>query len=284
MADGIRTAPCDWPVILRDCAALDELDEAGEAGEGPAELTAADVIEAATAYLWTWTGKVYGLCPVTVRPCRADCPEFTTYRGAGHPDPLLPTYGWGPALVGGVWRNVRCGVCRGDGCSCDTVEAIELPGPIHSIDQIRIDGEVLDPSAYRVDDRRRLVRDDGEGWPDCQDLGKPAGEPGTWTVTYRWGVPVPKGGQIAAGVLACQLAKALRGDSSCELPQRVQTVTREGVTVGILDPFEGLEGGRTGLWVVDSWVASVTQAPARSTVHSPDARRRPPVTTYRGAP
>ena len=282
-----RTAPCDWP-IAGDCDALDALDNVGAEGEGEGGTLLRDlVVEAATSYLWRWTGKRFGLCEVELRPCRSDCGDSTTYRGyAGRPDKTIPTIGdrspFVPALLGGVWRNLSCFAC-GESCSCEQTPTIVLPGPVEDIVEVVIDGDVLDPSAYRVDNRTRLVRDDGEGWPTCQNLALPAGEEGTWSVRYRWGVPVPSGGQIAAGVLACEMAKALDGDKSCELPRRITNqITREGITVTILDQFEQLEAGRTGLWLVDSWVTSMRSPEMRAGVYSPDRRRSGARTTYRG--
>lgn len=266
------TAPCDWPLLgAEDCTDLDALDEASE---GPSR---ADVEAMAAAYLWNWTGKRYGVCEVTVRPQRQDC-NGSTYLGAsGHPSGGAP---WRPVLLDGVWHNVGCGEC-GSVCGCTSVWTVRLPGPVVEVTAVTVDGAALDPSAYRVDDRKLLVRQDGGTWPACNDLSEPPTEEGTWQVDYTRGVEVPRGGQIAAGVLACEFAKAMRRNADCQLPQRIQTVTREGVTVGVLDPFDGIDTGKTGIWLIDSWVASVTQAPARSTVHSPD--RRPTRRTTSGA-
>lgn len=281
------TGPCEWPLVGGDCDPLDALDP--DQGEGDPETPVRDaVVAAAVEYLWRWTGKRFGLCEVEVRPCRSDCTPTTTYRGwAGRPDRTVPTVGdpapFVPALVGGVWRNLSCGGC-GDVCSCEATPTLTLPGPVASVVEVVIDGDPVDPEAYRVDDRRRLVRDDGGGWPTCQDLSKPAGEPGTWSVRYLLGTPVPTGGRVAAAVLACEMAKALAADRTCALPERITNqVSREGVTVTILDQFEGLEAGRTGLWLVDSWVASVRQPEQHSAVYTPGRRTAGVRTTYRGA-
>jgi hypothetical protein len=107
-------------------------------------------------------------------------------------------------------------------------------------------------------------------------MDAPLGSENTWSVTYQQGKPVPVGGQIAAGLLACELAKAACGDKSCGLPQRVQSITRQGVTVAVLDAFDDIDTGHTGIWLIDSWVASVTKRPRRWRVLSPD-RRQPTV-------
>jgi hypothetical protein len=92
-------------------------------------------------------------------------------------------------------------------------------------------------------------------------------------VTYVRGVRVPEGGEIAAGVLALELAKAACNDNTCQLPKRMQTMTRQGVTVAMLDSFDDVDKGHTGIWIIDSWVASMTKTPVRPTVLSPDKPR-----------
>ena len=38
----------------------------------------------------------------------------------------------------------------------------------------------------------------------------------------------------------------------------------------MMDAFEGLDEGRTGLWMVDSWLESVRKPPRPARVHNPD--------------
>ena len=258
----IRTAPCDWPLVDElTCSALDDLAEYG--------LRDA-IVGAAVEMLWQWTGRVYGTCDLEVRPCRTDCAP-TTYQGVAG----IPSSQWGnmpflPVLINGEFFNLRCGRRCGD-CGCSRTEEVGLPGPIAEVVEVEVDGEVIDPSSYRVDNRTWLVRTDGGKWPTCQDLNAELGDADTWAVRYRWGTPVPDGGRLAASVLSCEMAKSALG-RDCELPQRVSNVNREGVSLTVLDNFEGLEAGRTGLWLVDSWVASVNRAPRRSRVLSPDTK------------
>jgi len=259
------TAPvCDWPVVYPgDCPALDTVSD-------PLVFEAM-----AIAFLWNWTGRGYGVCPVALRPCRSDCAQAdSTFWGYGPytSGSAMPAKArWGPALVGGQWFNLSCGAC-GDDCSCSSTGApsLRLPGPIDSVQEVLIGGDRLLPNAYRVDNRSLLVRTDGGAWPTCQDMAAAPDKPGTFQISYLYGTPVPLGGQVAAGVLACELAKASSGDRSCQLPTRIQTLTRQGVTMTMLDTFEDVEKGRTGLWLVDSWVASVTQPRRGGKVRSVD--------------
>lgn len=276
----VQTAPCSWDLTF-PCATTDPDDEEYTC-EHLDELTPdarATIEEMATAFLWNWTARQFGACPVTIRPCRQNCWQgVSTYWGRGGVGSTLSTGIAGrpftPVIINGGWYNIGCGTC-GDSCGCGHTESLQLPGPIAAVTEVQIDGEVLPPSAYRVDNDRFLVRTDGGAWPTCQDMNAALGEENTWAVTYERGIPVPAGGQVAAGSLACELAKAACRDKSCGLPQRVQSVTRQGVTIAVLDAFDDIDTGHTGIWLIDSWVASVMKRPRPWRVYSPD--RKPPV-------
>lgn len=243
-------SPCGWPVDgCEDCTDLNSL---------PDDIRQ-QVEDTAVGLLYRWTGRRFGPCPKTVRPCRREC---------------LSQFGavW-PARISGEWVNLTCTVCTGD-CNCQRICETVLEGPVAGIDEILIDGQSLAPSAtVRVDDHSRVVRIDGGCWPRCQRLDLPPSEPDTWQITYRQGLEVPDGGGLVAGTLSCELAKAFCGSDDCRLPRRVQSVTREGVTVAVLDAFEDLDEGRTGIWEVDSWVASLSEPDRRPSVFSPDVPR-----------
>src|SRR3546814_8783259 len=78
----------------------------------------------------------------------------------------------------------------------------------------------------------------------------------------------------SSDVCSSDLAKAACNDKTCGLPRRVQSVTRQGVTVAVLDAFDDIDEGHTGIWLIDSWVASVVRRPRKMRVLSPD--RMPP--------
>lgn len=277
MATDVTSGACKWPISTVACETCDPLDNLSTEDRALVEAMATD-------YLWRWSGRKFGACPVTIRPCKQDCTEgASTFYGSGPYTDVGPsTGGWRPVIIDGAWYNLSCGRC-GDQCSCTYTPTIELPGPVASIEEVTIDGEVLDPAAYRVDNYRYLIRTDGGDWPSCQNMAASPGDPDTFTITCTRGTPVPAGGQVAAGVLACEFAKALCKDSTCALPQRLQSITRQGVSVAVLDAFDDIDTGHTGIWIIDSWLASVTKPPIRSRVYSVDRpRERNRRTTWTG--
>lgn len=260
--------PCSWTVETSCCPDWDTMD--------PQVQSVA--VAYATYLLWALTGRRYGPCSVLLRPCQSKCDGFTGYRtwpvgspgtsGAGAPWMI-------PYVDNGVWRN--CG-CTG-GCSCRAACELFVPGPVAAIDEIRVDGLVVDPSAYRLDHFQGLpviVRIDGECWPDCQDMSLEPDEPGAFAVTYQRGVAVPRAGQIAAGLLACEFAKSCAGASDCALPQELQSLTRNGVEVQVVDPSVLPDTILTGIADVDRWVRAVNpnSLAAGPRVLSPDLPSR----------
>lgn len=221
-------------------------------------------VEIATEVLWSLSGRRFGYCTQTVRPCRKDClPGYGDwFRGDSYPL---------PALIGGLWYNLTCGLC-GDSCSCTELSQVVLPGPVASITQVKVDGSPLVTGAYRVDNGTHLVRTDGGRWPFCNDLSKPDTAAGTWSVTYKIGSPVPAAGSLAAGELACELSKSLSQDTTCRLPRSVTSVARQGVTINYAKVSEAMKEGNTGLYLVDLFIQTFNpkHLAQRPRVWSPD--------------
>lgn len=266
------TGPCDWPVLYRtDCPPPDgwETDPDKERTDDDQILYESMAVE----YLWNWTSRSLGVCEVALRPCATGCDDprlvASTFEGRGPYGSQSPRPYGGSRLIEWVYG---CGECSG--CErLDPRRVVTLRGPVNSVLSVTIDGVVLDPEAYRLSGNRLIRQDDGY-WPQGQDFDLPPGEPGTWEVVYRRGIEVPVGGQVAAGILALELRKAACGDKSCGLPQRVQSITRQGVTVAVLDAFDDIDKGHTGIWLIDSWLASMTKPPRRAHVLSPDVTPR----------
>jgi hypothetical protein len=100
---------------------------------------------------------------------------------------------------------------------------------------------------------------------------------GTWHITYEFGKPPPSGGRLAASILACQIALNRCGGDGCVLPQRLQDVTREGVSMTFADPLDFLQRGEVGIYEVDLWLNSVNpkKIQRRASVYRADAGRPP---------
>lgn len=257
-------AGCIWP-ILYPCEVPDDLPD------GVQEWSEQMAIE----ILWAASGRRFGLCTSTYRPCRVGCevggPRIDAWN-------LVASGGWPnrDPWGGSIFALIGCG-CS-DNCSCTTLESIDLwHKNVREIIEVTIDGDVLAESAYRLS-KNRLIRVDGESWPACQDWEVDAGAVGSWSVQYVHGTSVPFGGRVAVGILANELRKSVCGDDECELPRRVQTRTHSGVSVAFIDPMTFLADGLTGLYEVDLWIRSVNpnRLLRRPRVHRVDdpARRR----------
>ncbi len=243
--------PCAWPVDVTCAPAFPP----HHADWTPQHVMA---VEIATDMLWRRTAGRYGLCTELIRPCRRAC---TPDQHGTLPlfDPRASSAG--SAYVYGRWVDTGC-ACPTEACGCAPLAQIRLPGPVNNVVEVRIDGAVLPATQYTL--RRRtgyadLVRIgglEGPSWPTCQNLELPHTLPGTFSVLYLRGTPVPVAGIRALGSLASEIYKQCVG-APCRLPDRVKTVTREGVTYDMFDPGEWLDQGLTGLRDVDTWLRSV---------------------------
>lgn len=234
------TAPCLWPVSY---SCLPEVTEETTEAES---IRMQECVDTAVAILWAHTGRQFGCCPRIVRPCptpRAGEPFM--------PSAWLPGLSWYPELDGGIWRNIGCGC--GSTCAVRGPGVVHLPGPVCSIEEVRIDGAVIDSSLY-VLEGDRLYHVGGE-WP-TQNLLAPAGSPGTWTVAYGQGLPAPHGAAQMVGLLALEFWKACNSDKTCRLPKGVESLTRKGVAIRMSDPAALFREHMTGLPEVDMWTAS----------------------------
>lgn len=211
-------------------------------------------VQMATEVIWALSGRQFGFCVETLRPCRRECFD-TLWSGFWNELRFPGTNGFvQPALIGGQWFNLACGGC-GDGCSCSRVSEAILPAPVHRIIEVKIDGSPLATGAYRVDNNRFLVRTDGGEWPLCNNLAENDTEPGTWSVTAEFGTSVPEGGAWAVGELACELIRARLG-GDCRLPANVTQLVRQGVTIQMPDVTNLFVRRQTGLYLVDLFLAT----------------------------
>jgi hypothetical protein len=75
-------------------------------------------------------------------------------------------------------------------------------------------------------------------------------------ITYTIGANLPPGSEALAAWLATEYGKAVSGQP-CALPERITSVSRQGVSWTVLDPQDFLDKGYTGMSRVDHWLAAV---------------------------
>ena len=134
---------------------------------------------------------------------------------------------------------------------------IQLRGrPVQRVLQVSLDvtGAILPERLWRLVNARYLEPTRAGGWSTSQDV----------RVTYVYGVNPTRLAKQAAIALAGQFALAHQGSSACRLPERVTSVSRQGISFSILDPQDFLADGRTGVYEVDIFLKTVNPDKARS--------------------
>ena len=290
-----RTGPCSPWVAgadvegrpwVQDAAA--KLRDAGKLGEGQLEALCAEAAMAASAFLYEESGRIFtGECgPVTVRP--VERPVDADSRSWGSRlSPLGWFASWGLASSYGAQTP---GVLSHYG-STEPPE-ITLPYSVRSIVEVTIDGTVIPPEEYELRDFQTLVRILPEpgfeptarwGWPTSQRQDLALGQPGTFGVTFTFGIDPPTTGQIAARKLAEYLVVPQLGDGT-KYPRRVTSITRQGVSAQVADVIDVMgKSGSTGIYEVDLFLRSVNpnRLQRQAAVWSPDIgrnRRTAPLT------
>lgn len=229
-----------------------------------------DAVKTASYLLWAMSGRKYsGTTTVTERYISS----FSPYLRVG-----ASSLNFSPVLVNGQVQNVQVNVFgryndsdfSGDGSSAAT--RVRLRGrkviKIHTVRDI--DGNVIDPKEYYLVEHSTMLATPGASWT-----------PSNVEITYTYGTEPPTAGKNAARMLALELIKLYEGDDTCALPQRVTSVSRQGVSYTILDQQDFIDQGKTGLYAVDLFLKTTNpdNARARSRVFSPDqprARRMTP--------
>jgi len=149
--------------------------------------------------------------------------------------------------------------------------AVQLPhDEVSDVTEVTVNGEPF--TAWKLEGGW-LERTDCRPWQECGDAAV--------FIAYTYGFTPPAGGVRAVVALAVEVAKQAAGDTSCRLPRRVVSVTRQGVSMAFVDPMRFLKDRLTGLPDVDLWIVSVNpyRRPERAQIWSPDvpvATRVPP--------
>jgi hypothetical protein len=214
---------------------------------------ATDVLWSATARRWRGA-SLAGQAVLRAAPPRAgEGNGWDWHPSWGH----CACYG-GAGLLGPIWRGVS---------QHHEPVKVRLPhGDVTAVTSVTIDGATF--TSWRLDGPY-LVRTDGRGWPECHDRS---------IVTYTYGKPPPRGGVAAVVTLAVELGKAAYdgdADVTCRLPERTRSVSRQGITMEVVDPQEYLADGLTGISEIDMWIRAANPSGRRqtATAWSPDIAR-----------
>jgi hypothetical protein len=220
-----------------------------------------EAAKAASNLLWAMSGRKYsGITTVTERYVCATL-----------------SYRYGPSV-----RNNKAELVLGDVYNIpysdmDSYTAVTTDGlspqsrirlrgrPVQKIHTIRNrNGTVVEPTSYYLVDHSTIQATAGSRWTPC-DI----------EVTYTYGIEPPTMGKMAARTMAMEFCKLWNGDDDCILPQRVTSVSRQGVSYTILDSQDFIAELRTGLYAVDLFLKSVNPdgARAKARVFTPDVPR-----------
>jgi hypothetical protein len=241
-----------------------------ELGEDYADSEfASEAAQAASGLLWALSGRKYsGVTTVTERYI---CTSRAWRYGAS-----IRNYR-AELLNGSVYNIPSSNVDFFDGMTTDGISnlnRVRLRGkPVTKIHAVRTrSGDIINPSLYYLVDHSTLQAVPGTSWTSCNV-----------DVTYSYGMEPPTLGKMAARLLAIEFAKLWSGDDDCLLPQRVTSISRQGVSYTVLDSQDFVNELRTGIYSVDLFLKSVNpdKARNRARVFSPDvprARRYTPKT------
>lgn len=210
----------------------------------PAGVYTEEAIHTASFVLYKLTGEKY--------------PGISTSTDAISSTQSNPDYTTQPALIGGRMYNLPRVTASGQR------ELNLRQKPVHRIHSVEIDGQLLDPSQYSLRNNSYIVRKSPNVWmlgPTTEVL-----------VTYTHGIRPPRAGKAAATRLANEIILWYAGDSRCALPERISSVSKQGVSYTVLDPQDFIGQGKTGIYAVDSFIAAA----------NPDGQRKKPAIFHSG--
>lgn len=203
--------------------------------ENPTDPATAYSVEAASWILYKLTGEKY---PGVAQRTEWYGRENTTCSTC------LP--GFGDASLGVEHRHVFY--------TSTQQKRIRLRGtPVVSIDSVTYQGSVLPPSDYWVENSQNLILRNGACW----DLNSGV------QVVYNSGIRPPEAGRMAAVRLANEFILAVSDPGECRLPDRVTSISRQGVSYDLLDPQDFLTEGRTGIYEIDLFIKAANPVNAK---------------------
>jgi len=160
------------------------------------------------------------------------------------------------------WSTVLVGASGAQGW----VDNDHLWGTVRSVTLDETEVPVFD---LDVEDDHSFVADGFVVHNCTQFMDRTPDQVGTFQVAFDYGIPPDRLGVMAACEMAYQfyLVTHPAAQGTVKLPQRVTTLTRQGMSAVILDPQQFLDKGYTGLTLCDRFIQR----------HNPNHLRRAPV-------
>lgn len=148
---------------------------------------------------------------------------------------------------------------HGSRCACGTCCASVMIRPAQSIVSVKQNDR--DVAWEQINSYTVKICDQASG-AACEDV--------TYRIEYS-PQDIPANVQRAIDLLAEQLEAAATG-GDCSLPERVTSISRQGMSWTLLDPQEFFDKGLTGIYEVDLLISSINPARAkmRARVFSPE--------------
>lgn len=218
-------------------------------------LQASEILFNLSAQQWSGVGCTY-TAELRGHPPEQGSGAWPYYRSWGMTN-TSPAYWWYPLGAAAFWPVYRE--------TTPVPYAVRLPhDEVTEIMSVTINGQAF--TDYALVRGNWLQRTDGRGW-------------GRWfddtVVVYAYGSAPTEAGVAAAVSLGIEIGKAATNDSTCRLPKRVTSVTRQGMTIAVIDSMDFYKQGKTGVPDVDLWLTAVNpkQRRRRARVFSPDIPR-----------
>lgn len=233
-----------------------------ELGDYASTEYAQEACEVASYLMWAMSGRKFtGVTTVTERYV---CKARDYYFGGSSKNTQA-------VFAGANVYNLPAGTSddllelTADGLSPES--RLRLRGrPVSRVLAIRsgVTNELLGESSYYLVDHSTIQIKVGAAWTPCNV-----------EVTYTYGTVPPTAGRMAARTLAIEFAKLWSDDETCALPQRVTSISRQGVSYTLLDSQDFIQEIRTGVYAVDLFLKTANPDGARvkSRVFSVDAPR-----------
>lgn len=166
---------------------------------------------------------------------------------------------YSPELVGGRMYNLPVrkenGIIYSD-VSCQVRDMRLRHTPVREVFSVFADGVEVPRDSFTIRNRAYLVRNGRNSfWDFCTTH--------EFTVNYEYGANPPVAGVEAAIELGNEYLLAFDGDDRCRLPEKITSVTRQGLTIRVSETQDYLDNGKVGINSIDQFIKAYNPSKAK---------------------